>query len=340
MAIRGGLYRRGWKKSHEGPVAIVSVGNISTGGTGKTPMAEYLLRELQEQGYRPAYLSRGYGRDTRGYLRVLPAQGDGRRFGDEAFQVASKFPDVPVAVCESRVDGLQRLWDETQGAFDCLVLDDAFQHLRIQRDLDLVMIDANRPPWRDLVLPAGNLREFRRGLRRAQVLVLTKFQDEQEVRGWRERLEPEWDTAAFQLVQESPRPFFDHSFPETLTSLRAFAGLGNNAFFFRQLQTTFPQLTTTFSFPDHRSYTPADLRKIVGLNQVDTEKSSNLGAAVVLTSEKDYYRLKGMDWLGEFREVPLFYVPARLEAVWGKEMLLAHLSRIIQNNYGKNKRGD
>lgn len=334
VAVRTWIYRVGWKKVHDAPVPAVSVGNISTGGTGKTPMAEYLLRHCLAQGWRPAYLSRGYGRNTRGFLRVNPAQGDGRSFGDEAFQVASKFPEVWVAVCENRVEGARRIMAESSGQIDVLILDDAFQHLRIARDLDLLMIDANRLPWRDLMLPAGNLREFRGGMRRAQVLVFTKFADPASLQAWKQKLEPKWDTAAFELQQLSPRPFFDHVFPQEPSQIMAFAGLGNNEFFFRQLKNSFPQLEQCFPFPDHHRIGTAELRKITRAAKEQTENSSNLGRIAVLTSEKDYFRLKGEAFLEEFADLPLFYVPAEMRGVWGEEVLARHLAQIMNQNNG------
>lgn len=354
VSLRNLSYKWGFQKVHRVSVPVVSVGNISVGGTGKTPMAEYLLGKLEEMGSHPAYLSRGYGRSSKGFLWVDPEAEHGRRFGDEAFQVAAKFSHLPVAVCENRVDGVRQMLQDRPGSFDVLVLDDAFQHLRIDRDLDLVMIDCNRPPWKDLMLPAGNLREPRLGLNRVDLFVFSKFRDPAQARELARRFTGDTPTAIFQLKPSNPVSFWGNAhsnppsgtdsnripgggrsggeeptLPEQPSKIIAFAGLGNNQFFFDQLRERYNAEIQTFGFPDHYVYRPEDLQKIVDLVPVHPKNSIIFGDALILTTEKDYFRLRGQAWLERFKEFPLFYLPARMVPLEGEEVLEACINQMI-----------
>ncbi|MEL6134010.1 MAG: tetraacyldisaccharide 4'-kinase, partial [Bacteroidota bacterium] len=173
LAIRRKLYEIGYLPSYRAPLPVISVGNISTGGTGKTPVAAYILSFLSERGIQAAYLSRGYGRKTKGFLAVDPTQGDSQTYGDEALQIAHQFPQLPVAVCEKRAEGIQQLLNKF--TLQVIVLDDAFQHLAVQRDLNLIVIDAQRLPYKDFILPAGNLREPLSSLHKADFFIINKL---------------------------------------------------------------------------------------------------------------------------------------------------------------------
>lgn len=168
-------------KQKQFPVRIISVGNLSTGGTGKTPMIEWLVR--QHAGQRVAILSRGYGRSTSGFRRVH-ADVTIDEVGDEPLQFAQKFgKQVEVFVCEKRADGIQQILSQTQP--DVILLDDAYQHRYVQRDLSILLTTYAQPYFHDLVLPAGDLRESSRYADRADVIVVTKCppglsQNEQE----------------------------------------------------------------------------------------------------------------------------------------------------------------
>lgn len=159
-----------WKQRHY-DVPMMAVGNLAVGGTGKTPHTEYLLRLLSSK-YRTAVLSRGYGRKSRGY-QVAEGDISAEVLGDEPLQMHRKFPDVTVAVCEDRCAGAGRLLQRNP-APEVLVLDDAYQHRHIRAGLYLLLTDYSRLYSSDLVLPAGRLRESRRGSRRADIIVVTK----------------------------------------------------------------------------------------------------------------------------------------------------------------------
>ena len=174
LAVRNWLYDHGWKKSAPGWVPLLGVGNLRVGGTGKTPHVAWLVEELVRQGQRPAILSRGYGRRTRG-PRLATAADSAATVGDESWQYFREFDrqNVPVAVAENRRLGLDLL-RQKHPELTCVVLDDAYQHRRVRPTLNILLTELARPFYHDYVLPAGRLRETRAGAARADLVILTK----------------------------------------------------------------------------------------------------------------------------------------------------------------------
>ncbi|MBL4654685.1 MAG: tetraacyldisaccharide 4'-kinase [Bacteroidia bacterium] len=169
--LRNVLYDVGIFKSHSFSVPIISVGNIAVGGTGKTPHVEYLVRLLKDQ-YKVAVLSRGYKRNTSGYF-LAENISDASEIGDEPCQIKQKFPDIQVAVCENRVEGVKNLIKGFPD-LDIVLLDDAFQHRQIKPGLSLLLIDYNSLFKNRMLLPAGDLREPFIAKKRADILIVTK----------------------------------------------------------------------------------------------------------------------------------------------------------------------
>jgi tetraacyldisaccharide 4'-kinase len=339
MALRNFAYDRGWKRSYRVSIPVISIGNITVGGTGKTPMAEFLLAKLHTMGFKPAYLSRGYGRVTKGYLPVNPEKGGASEFGDEALQVAHRFPWLPVAVCEDRVAGAKTLIATQEP--DILVLDDAFQHRRIRRDLDWVMIDASRLPTSDWPFPAGRLREFRSGLRRADTLILSKFNNpgvrQAAVNKIKLRFQHQ-PLAGFDLSPQAIRPCFPSETPllhpdgnleqlEGHTAI-AFAGIGNNNHFAAALKGLGLQVLEFFPFADHYAYQPKDIEKILAHFEALREIKGKLAPAFVVTTEKDHFRLKTMPWMQQFAHQPLFYLEVAMEPLFGWENMEQKIKEI------------
>jgi tetraacyldisaccharide 4'-kinase len=174
LAVRNWLYDHGWKRSAPGWVPLLGVGNLRVGGTGKTPHVAWLVEELLRQGQRPAILSRGYGRQTKG-PRLATAADSAATVGDEPWQYYGEFSSqgVPVAVAENRQLGLDLL-RQHHPKLTCVVLDDAYQHRRVRPALNILLTELARPFYHDVVLPAGRLRETRAGAARADVVILTK----------------------------------------------------------------------------------------------------------------------------------------------------------------------
>ena len=175
-AIRNRLYDYGVLPSISFPLPIICVGNINVGGTGKTPHTEYLIRLLSPT-HKIAVLSRGYKRKTKGFI-IATSTSTAEEIGDEPQQMHTKFPDITIAVDADRCEGVSRLLTTNPGFSgkypSCIILDDAFQHRHIRAGLNIVLIDYNRPIFRDHLLPAGRLREMPCGLNRADVIIVTK----------------------------------------------------------------------------------------------------------------------------------------------------------------------
>jgi tetraacyldisaccharide 4'-kinase len=171
LRIRNWLYNRNIIGTTEFNLPVICVGNLSVGGTGKSPMVEYLLTTLSG-AYKTATLSRGYKRKTKGYV-LASEQTTALEIGDEPMQFHNKFPWVPVAVGEERVLAIPQLLHDHPET-ETIILDDAFQHRQIKAGLNIILTDYNNPYWYDWYLPTGELRDNKRSARRAQIIVVTK----------------------------------------------------------------------------------------------------------------------------------------------------------------------
>lgn len=326
--IRNQLYQRGIFKVYRSQVPVISVGNISVGGTGKTPLAEYVIQYFQDLGFYPAYLSRGYGRDTRGFYWVDPQMGGAIQFGDEALQVAMKFPGVPVAVCEDRAEGIEKIAREKN--VSVMILDDAFQHRKVYRDLDIIVIDANRLPSKDFLLPAGTLREPIHSLNRSDLIIINKLKDQDQVA----MINPVMQKWSKPLAFSSPKFIHIKSFwdkydqkSRNYQHVIVFSGLGNNSFFLNQVIEAGWDVVSHRFFRDHHRYTQAEIEELVALYQ-EYQKLYEYSLCL-LTTEKDYARLKQLDWMDTYQNIPFCFIPISLEWWSGKEQFDDLLQQII-----------
>ena len=284
VAARNGLYDRGLLRQERLPCPVVSVGNLTVGGTGKTPTVILLAAMLRERGRRPAVLSRGYGGSTRAPVTIVS---DGQRIlagwresGDEPVLLARALPGVPVLTGPRRIL-TGRVAVERFGA-DVLILDDAFQHRALFRDLDIVMLDAARPFGNGSLLPRGPLREPQGALSRAHLLIRT---------GGTQRADfPVLPLPAFRGVHQ-PRELVEAATGRTLplTELKgarvcAFAGIGSPEAFRQSLTTLGAEVVAFQAFPDHHPYTAADLEAL-------RSRAGKCGAGRIVTTEKDGVRL-------------------------------------------------
>ena len=169
VRLRHFLYDRGWLSSKRYPFPILCVGNLAVGGTGKTPMVEYLVRLLGQE--QVAILSRGYRRKTRGFI-LADDSATAMTLGDEPYQYHRKFPRATVAVCESRQEGIERLLENPH--FKYIILDDAFQHRKVQAGTNLLLTSYDKLYTQDFLLPVGSLRDIRSRARKAQIIIVTK----------------------------------------------------------------------------------------------------------------------------------------------------------------------
>lgn len=311
MRLRNRVYDRNPAKTTRVAVPVVSIGNLTLGGTGKTPLVEWLCLWLREQGVRVAIVSRGYGAE------------DGAS-NDEARELEEKLPDVPHVQNPDRIAAATLAIEEL--AMQFIVLDDAFQHRRIARDLDIVLIDATEPFGQGYVFPRGTLREPLSGVSRTQALILTRADqvsaaERAAIRARYQQLAPHalWAEAAHQPV--SLRDANGVEAPLTLlqtAKVAAFCGIGNPVGFRYTLQELCGELVELREFPDHHAYSREDLDQLGGM-----AKSSQ--AEMLLCTHKDLVKI-GVTSLGS---VPLYALRIGLKFLTGEEELLAALRPLV-----------
>ena len=275
--MRNGLYAAGLLPRFRAPVPVISVGNITLGGTGKTPFVAFLCAQLVQHGRRVVILSRGYG-----------SSGDGEN--DEALLLRAKLPGVPQLQGADRVELAQRAMAQYRP--DVLVLDDGFQHRRLARDLDIVLIDCTEPFGYGRLFPRGLLREPIRSLRRAHLLVLSRV--DLATADQRNRL---WNTIV-RTVGTKPHVWAEHR-PVALCDaagqaqplatlsgklVAAFCGIGNPTAFRRTLCRLDSRLAGMRSFPDHHRYSDKDLDSLA-------KWAGRLGSDLLVTTEKDLVKI-------------------------------------------------
>jgi tetraacyldisaccharide 4'-kinase len=298
LAPLGPLYRLGlaWRERRlasgreevwELEWPVVSVGNLSTGGTGKTPLTIALARALTARGFYVDVLSRGYGRVGTG-TTLVQKENDAKHFGDEPVLITRE-AGVPVYVDAERYEaGLLAESEQEPDGHAVHLLDDGFQHRQLYRDVDILLLDER--DWRDQLLPAGNLREERNAIKRADVLAIPADQPEleAELRSWG------WDGPVWRLHRRMEVPVTDG--PAV-----AFCGIARPEQFFARLEAAGAELSGMIAFPDHHAYTERDLQRLRAALETT-------GSSTLLTTEKDAVRLGAMT-----EELPIRTVPLRTE---------------------------
>lgn len=310
VGLRNLAFDRGWKTTHRVEVPVVSVGNLTLGGTGKTPMVEWISRWFRNRQVRVAILSRGYG--------------DSTGFNDEGRVLEENLPDVPHLQSPDRVALARIAVEELES--QVLVLDDGFQHRRLARDLDVVLLDALNPFGLGRMFPRGLLREPIGSLRRAGVVVLSRADlvDEPARRAIRSRAERAAGPLKWVVTRHAPLDLIDsegRSYP--LAEIRgrnvaAFCGIGNPEGFRRTLDGLAVSIASFRAFPDHHPYSASDVADLSGWVR-------GQGAELVLTTQKDLVKLRTLS-LGS---VPLRGLRIGLEVMDGSEVLDRALSAFL-----------
>jgi tetraacyldisaccharide 4'-kinase len=317
--LRFAAYRSGWLKQQSVAAPVFSVGNLTTGGTGKTPLVAWAAQVLADEGRRVCILTRGYGR-VNPKERVIVSDGqnllaDARNGGDEARWLAEKLQGRAAVIADKNRVAAAR-WALAEWKSDCFALDDGFQHWQLARDCDLVTIDATNPWGGGYLLPRGRLREPLNSLRRASAIVITRAEQAGEIETLRQKIteisggrpvfvarnrvsgvRPLWPERHGPLVVGSPA--------------LAFCALGNPSAFFRQAIDAGHRVAGTLAFRDHHAYAPEDLRQIVA-------KAKEAGAEALLTTAKDAVKLAEFDC-----ELPLFVL--EIEPEFDREAELREL---------------
>jgi tetraacyldisaccharide 4'-kinase len=299
VRLRNGLYGRGILKTFDIGAAVISVGNLTAGGTGKTPLVEFLAAQLAADERRVCVLTRGYRRQSSG--RVVVSNYDEvlanvSAAGDEALLLAEKLRGRAAVIADVNRVAAAR-WAIKNLRSNVFILDDAFQHQRIRRDLNILTVDATRPFGNRKVLPAGILREPIRGVSRADCVVITRADESSQVDHLRQeisKLSPEtlvftsrMKLIAPRLLKSASPSFGSHTNPAS--PVAAFCGIGNSASFFSSIRQQGHALNHTRAFADHYSYRQSDIDGFI-------KDAMARGAKAVMTTAKDAVKIGSLNF--------------------------------------------
>jgi len=315
VSIRNWLYDKNILKSSTFGLPLICVGNLSVGGTGKSPMVEFLVLHLKGR-YKVATLSRGYKRKTKGYA-LANAETTAIDIGDEPLQFYKKFPDVPVAIGEERLVAIPQLLHDRPDT-QVIILDDAFQHRAIKAGLNILLTDSGNLFTRDFYLPTGDLRDARESYKRAQVIVITKCPPDLPVREKEaliKEIDPQKDQHIFftTIAYGTPYHITHHNFTyiDEATELLLVTGIANP----RPLKTFLEERIQTYymmHYNDHHIFSIDDWRDIKKrFESIEAKKK------MILTTEKDAMRL--LKFAQEIDGMPFYVMPIEHKFLFGEE---------------------
>ncbi len=309
VRLRNALFDWGWKKIEKVEIPVICVGNLTLGGTGKTPCVEWLGRLLLEQGYHCVILSRGYGNES------------GRN--DEAIVLEENLPEVPHLQGKDRVALAKTAIEELE--CEVLILDDGFQHRRLHRDLDIVLLDSFDPWGKNRLFPHGFLREPKKEIRRADIVIITRSEGLNSID--KEKIESEirrYNTkCTIAYARHQPIQFFNLKDQKNINEIKGksvagFCGIGNPNAFEKTLRDLEANIIAWKNYPDHHNYTKKDVEELK-----DWAKST--GCELIVTTQKDWVKLR-IDDLGL---VPLFALRVGFEIIDNKEEIENKIKGII-----------
>ena len=315
--IRNWLYDKGILKSHSFDIPIIAVGNLSVGGTGKTPQIEYLIRLLSEN-YKVAVLSRGYKRSTEGFI-LADEKATATSIGDEPFQFYSKFPNIQVAVDANRKNGIEKLV-QLQDKPDVILLDDAFQHRKVKAGFYILLTAYDDLFCDDYILPFGNLREPSSGKKRADMIIVTKCpKDLSELAQQKIAKKLKVKQSVYFTTIEYDDYVFGNDTQLLVSDIQSeskllVAGIAKPKLFFDFLKN---ETDETLVFPDHHHFSKQDCEQIL----------AKANGRKISTTEKDFVRLNGL-----LPKTQLFYLPIK------SVFINATIDKTIQDYVGQSSR--
>jgi len=311
--VRNRLYDIELLKSKQFHIPIISIGNITAGGTGKTPHIEYLVKLLKDD-FNIATLSRGYKRKTDGFLLSTTGSTD-LEIGDEPRQIKQKYPQIKVAVDADRTNGIKQL-QKLDSPLDVILLDDAFQHRKVKPGVSILLIDFSRPIHKDFMLPLGNLRDNKTEKKRADIIIVTKCP----------RSLPSKDQEQF-LKKIKPRPnqkvFFtsfrygklkavfdekENKQEQDITDVLLLTGIANPKPLKQFILNTICQNIRSVEYPDHYNFKESDFKNIQ-----KTFNAIKSDSKIIITTEKDAMRLQKFSNIAGKLKKQLFYIPIQVE---------------------------
>lgn len=349
--VRNWLYDKNYIRAHRFNVPVVSVGNLSVGGTGKTPHVEYIISRLLAT-YRIGIVSRGYKRKTKGFI-LAGSKSTPETIGDEPYQIYEKYGKrVKVAVCENRVKGIAKLL-EAFPDINLIILDDAFQHRSIHADIPILLMDYHRPIYEDKILPLGCLREDQSGIMRAEMVIVSKCPEEVNPLKYRMfyrdlKIMP-YQKLYFSRMRYLPlKPVFpeDHPYRMELENLThkdlvvLLTGVANPRPLIEKCM-HYQFRMRVLNFPDHHNFSSADIHRIEA--RYDSYKGAR---KIILTTEKDAGRLLHNPYYPQHLKPVTFSIPMEVEMLtnWKESRdfisdLTTEIDRISRkiNNRGEDK---
>ena len=310
--VRNYLYDTGRRGSIQFEANIIGVGNLTVGGTGKTPHVEYLIRLLKDR-YKVATLNRGYGRKTKGFL-IADETSSALTLGDEPFQYYKKYgKEITVAVGEERALAIPSILMEREDT-NVILLDDAYQHRSVRPLLTILLSDFNKPFYQDVLLPAGRLRESRKGANRADIVIVSKCPDKlsdsqqsESIKAISKYVKQETPVFFTGINYGKPISFLNEEIDIEGKSVILITGLANAKPVIDYIKGRYV-LSKHFEFPDHYNYKTNDIESILSVFDVLNEKGSH----VLITTEKDMVKLIDLAFEKLLEGIPILYIPIEI----------------------------
>jgi len=331
VTVRNKFYDIGFFPHEEiDDVVTIVLGNITVGGTGKTPHSEFMLENLQKD-YKVALLSRGYKRKTKNfqYVEITSTVND---VGDEPLQIKLKFPNIVVAVDVDRVRGIKYI-KEKHNDVDVIVLDDAFQHRHLKPALSILLCDYQRPIYKDRMLPWGRLRDTKKQMQRADIVIVTKCPAGTNPLDMRLvsndlNLLPYQQLFFSTFEYEELKPVFDENKPVETDKIVAVAGIANPKLFEDYLSSHYKNVQI-LKYPDHHAFTKKEMANICDL----IDKND-----LFITTEKDGMRLMSYENFTEAQKVKMFYLPIKVKFLDNDEEKLTNYIINYAYKYKRNSK--
>jgi tetraacyldisaccharide 4'-kinase len=342
VSFRNMLYDFHLKKTYEFPDHIINVGNLSVGGTGKTPVVEYLIKLLKDNGFNVIVISRGYKRKLGG-LTVATENPDWQIIGDEPAQIKWKFPDVNVVVCANRIEAIKYSKENlfVKDKKNVIILDDAYQYRKIIGTFNILLMDINRMVYNNYYLPVGTLRDSPNQIKRANIILLTKCKKElkpMEKRIYVDKLNLLYyqKKAYFSKIKYKDLvPAFKDSYVLKLKNINPdyhillVTAIAKPEYLVDFLKTKTPNITH-IKFSDHHEF---DIDDIIEINnrfgKIRTPKR------LILTTEKDFMRLRTTEGVDYLKDYPVYYLPIENDFLTEeeKEMFNQQILDYVRKNY-------
>jgi tetraacyldisaccharide 4'-kinase len=337
VALRNKLFDLDILKSREFDIPVISVGNITVGGTGKTPHVEYLIKLLKKD-FKVASLSRGYKRKSKGF-HYVKTDSPVEEVGDEPLQIKLKNPDIPIAVEGNRVKGINKLKSD-HNDLNVILLDDAFQHRYVKPGISILLIDYHLPIWEDSLMPYGRIRERWHQMKRANIIIFTKCPDKIKPINRRlmiKNLNPfPYQKVFFTTFSYGPiKPVFPgvktslslETLKEEKANILIITGIANPRQLKKYIRGFSPRLAE-LKYPDHHTFSRKDLNEITS-----TFNKMKGNRKIMITTEKDGVRLKKFTSLPDEIKHHLYYIPVTVKFLEnGKEEFDKHVIRYARSN--------